>query len=279
MFLFFPVPAPDFSASAEIYLFMDSEKEIQKIIKRIRNGESKEMEVYQDLAGIYHFLYGNTYDYDGQADRAEENAPERVSKVIDGGCGTGGLTEILGERFPEAEVLGVDLNESMLDIGRENIGLENVGFREMNILDLEEEADIFTFFGTTPHLEKEELRELFRKIQETLSEDGVFVFDFKSPNVKKHEDGHCSIWSRETENYKVKNPITTVYQEGEPYYVFSFKFADKNSGEEFYAGDIMRIYLYTEEAIRKMLESSGFSDIELLDEGDQSGIFVAGKKK
>ncbi len=258
---------------------MDYENEIEDIVERIENGESQEMEVYQDLAGIYHFLYGNTYDYDGQADVAEENAPDKVSWVIDGGCGTGGLTEILGERFPDAEVLGVDLNGAMLDIGRENIEHGNFEFREMNILDLEEKADVFTFFGTTPHLEKEEVKELFDKIHSQLTKDGVFVFDFKSPNVKKHEDGHCSIWSRETENYKVKNPITTVYQDGKPHYVFSFEFTDKDTEEKFYAGDIMKIYLYTKEEIRGMLEDSGFEEIQVLDEGDQSGIFVAKKKK
>lgn len=258
---------------------MDHEKEIRKIIERIKNGESKEMTVYQDLADIYHFLYGNTYNYEGQADVAEENASETVSRVVDGGCGTGGLTRILAERFAESEIIGVDLNSSMLDIARGNIEHENVEFREMNILDLEDKADVFTFFGTTPHLEKDELEELFEKIHSTLSNNGVFVFDFKSPNVKKHEDGHCSVWSRETEKYKVKNPITTVYQDGKPYYVFSFEFVDKDSGREYYVGDIMGINLYTQEELRDMLEDSGFQKIHLLDKGDQSGIFVAAKKK
>lgn len=258
---------------------MEIEKEIEQIIERIENGESKEMTVYNDLAAIYHFLYGNTYDYESQADIAEENAPENVSRIVDGGCGTGGLTGILAERFPEAEVLGVDLNGSMLDIGRENLENGNLKFREMDILDLDEEADVFTFFGSSPHLERDELRELFEKIYALLSSDGVFVFDFKSPDVKKHEDGHCSIWSRETENYEVKNPITTVYQDGEPYYVFSFEFTDKDSGREFYAGDFMQINLYRENELRRMLGDSGFDEISFLDGGDQSGIFVARKKK
>jgi SAM-dependent methyltransferase len=258
---------------------MNAEQEIREIIGRIENGKSREMKVYQDLAGIYHFLYGNTYDYEGQADIAEENTPENVSRVIDGGCGTGGLTGILAERFPEAEVLGVDLNSSMLEIARENTSEENLEFRQKDILDLEDETDVLTFFGTTPHLEKNELQRLFAKIHDLLSRNGVFVFDFKSPDVKKHEDGHCSIWSRETENYEVKNPITTVYQDGEPYYVFSFQFTEKDSGEEYYAGDIMQINLYTREELEDMLEKSGFRDIKFLEEGDQSGIFVARKKK
>lgn len=257
---------------------MDYEKKISEIINRIKNGESKDLKVYDDLAVIYHFLYGNTYDYEGQAEIAEQNAPENTSRIIDGGCGTGGLTKILGERFPDSEVLGVDLNNSMLDIGREIVDRDNVDFREKNILDFEEETDVFTLFGTTPHLEKSQLFNLFEKIHETLSDDGVFIFDFKSPDVKKHEDGHCSIWSRETENYKVKNPITTVYEDNNPHYVFSFEFTDKNSGKEFYSGDIMEINLHREGELEELLNKAGFEDIRLRDEGDQSGIFIAKKK-
>ena len=251
---------------------------ITKIIKRIENGESKDLKVYQDLGVIYHFLYGNTYDYEGQADIVEGNTPEDVSKIIDGGCGTGGLTKILGERFPESKVLGIDLNGSMLDIGRQIVTEGNVEFKEKDILELNEEAEVFTLFGTTPHLDKNQLCGLFEKINTILPNNGVFVFDYKSPDVKKHEDGHCSIWSRETNNYKVKNPITTVYKDGEPFYVFSFEFTEKETGKEFYSGDIMGINLYRQEELEEMLKDSGFSNIKLRDEGDQSGIFIARKK-
>lgn len=202
-----------------------------------------------------------------------------MSRIIDGGCGTGGLTKILAERNPDTEVLGIDLNGAMLEIAENLVGRENVEFREMDILDLETEADVFTLFGTTPHLSQEHMQELFTKVHGLISENGVFVFDFKSPNVKKHEDGHCSIWSRETENYKVKNPITTVYEDGTPRYVFSFEFTEKDSGKKFYAGDIMDINLYTREDVEEILEKSGFTDVEILDEGDQSGIVVARKDK
>jgi SAM-dependent methyltransferase len=257
---------------------MDYDEEIRKAISRIKEGEGKEMSVYQDLASIYHFLYGKTYDYEGQADIAEENAPENVSRIVDGGCGTGGLTEILAERFPDAEITGVDLNENMLEIAMQRTDGENVEFLKKNILDVEGDVEVFTFFGTTPHLGKDELQELFYKINDLLSRDGVLVFDFKSPEVKKHEDGHSSTWSRETENFKVRNPITTVYEHGTPHYVFSFEFTDKETGEEFYAGDIMEIDLYREEELEEMLEESGFQEMEVLDEGDQSGIFVVKKK-
>lgn len=42
-------------------------------------------------------------------------APERI---VDLGCGTGNLTAILKQRWPDAEVLGIDGSDSMLDAAR-----------------------------------------------------------------------------------------------------------------------------------------------------------------
>lgn len=41
-----------------------------------------------------------------------------AKRVVDLGCGTGELTELLGERFPDAEVVGVDSSAQMLEKAR-----------------------------------------------------------------------------------------------------------------------------------------------------------------
>ncbi|MBX5480651.1 MAG: methyltransferase domain-containing protein [Myxococcaceae bacterium] len=51
--------------------------------------------------------------------RLPEIAAERV---VDLGCGTGELTELLASRFPSAEVLGVDSSEEMLARARQQPG-------------------------------------------------------------------------------------------------------------------------------------------------------------
>ncbi|MFB6242362.1 MAG: trans-aconitate 2-methyltransferase [Candidatus Nanosalina sp.] len=258
---------------------MEIDPVLDSAVERIEKGESQDLSIYGDLAPVYHFLYGNEYDYEGQADLVEDAAPDHVERICDGGCGSGGLTDILAERYPEAEVLGVDLNSEMLEVARDvTENLQNMDFRSADLLEVEGEFDIYTIFGTTSHFPPEELQELFNRIHENLIENGVLVFDYKSPESKKHEDGHLSEWSRESENYVIESPAVTIYQDGQPHYVFSFNFREKETGEDHYTGQIMQIDLYTPEDLAEMLEEAGFSEIEVEEEVlDQSGVVKAWK--
>ena len=46
--------------------------------------------------------------------------PNEVKSVVDVGCGTGRFTGILAERYPEAQVLGLDSSENMLTAARKS---------------------------------------------------------------------------------------------------------------------------------------------------------------
>lgn len=259
---------------------MGVDDEIHELTGRIREGESKELSIYGDMARLYHYLFGKEYDYSGQADAGTERAPENVGKIIDGGCGTGGLTKLLAERYPEAKVEGIDLNSRMLEVAKEENNRENIEYRHGNLLEFKGSVDIFTVFGTLNHFKKEELKRILEKIFESLTPGGVLAFDFKSPETEKHQDGYINHWSTETEDFEVENPVMTVYEDGQAYYSFSFCFKEKETGKEFYTGELMEIELYTKEEILEMLEDTGFNQesIEFKDEGDQRGIFVAKKK-
>ena len=260
---------------------MGVDAEISKTIQRIENGESRELSIYGNLAGLYHHLFGEEYDYSEQADAATEKAPEDVEKIIDGGCGTGGLTRILGERFPEADVFGVDLNSAMLEVAEEENNRENISYTEKDLLRVDGSFDIYTVFGTINHFKEKEVQELFQNIFESLNQGGVLAFDFKSPESEKHQDGYINYWSKETDKFKIENPVMTVYKDSQPYYSFSFCFKEKDTGKEFYTGELMEIELYTKEELLELLVDAGFSgeDIEFREEGDQSGVFVAKKKE
>ena len=53
--------------------------------------------------------------------------------VIDLGCGPGNSTENLLNRFPEADILGVDSSEDMLESAREKYKGTSLHFEQMNI--------------------------------------------------------------------------------------------------------------------------------------------------
>jgi SAM-dependent methyltransferase len=52
---------------------------------------------------------------------ALEALPEHPRHVLDLGTGTGRIAQIVHERFPGAEVVGVDLSPKMIDVARRNV--------------------------------------------------------------------------------------------------------------------------------------------------------------
>jgi ubiquinone/menaquinone biosynthesis C-methylase UbiE len=52
-----------------------------------------------------------------------------VRRVVDLGCGTGTIALLLADRFPEAEIVGVDLAESMLRLARAKVAARGLDGR------------------------------------------------------------------------------------------------------------------------------------------------------
>ena len=98
------------------------------------------MMIYQDFAGVYDELMDNT-PYALWADRLEllirkygVSRPERDAEevldaernlVVDLGCGTGTLTELMYRKG--YDMIGVDASGSMLNIAMEKKGKERIG--------------------------------------------------------------------------------------------------------------------------------------------------------
>jgi ubiquinone/menaquinone biosynthesis C-methylase UbiE len=71
----------------------------------------------------------------GEADRAfvaravELTQGRAVHRVVDLGCGTGTIALLLADSFPEAEIVGVDLAESMLRLARVKVSARGLDER------------------------------------------------------------------------------------------------------------------------------------------------------
>ena len=105
--------------------------------------------------------------------------------VLDLGCGTGSMTELLAEKG--YDMIGVDLSADMLEIA-----MDKRSKKGLDILYLQQDMREFELYGTVRaivcvcdsinYLESEEdLLEVFRLANNYLDPGGIFVFDLNTP--------------------------------------------------------------------------------------------------
>ena len=149
------------------------------------------MEAYEDFAEVYDTFMDNTPYEEWSRFVVKALREEKISEglVLDLGCGTGTMTELLAEEG--YDMIGVDLSDRMLDIAMEK--REKSG---KDILYLQQDMREFELYGTVRAviclcdslnylLEEKELLETFRLVNNYLDPGGLFLFDFNT--VYKYE--------------------------------------------------------------------------------------------
>lgn len=143
-------------------------------------------EQYTEFSTVYDLFMDNV-PYAEWADGIETVLKENGiddGLVLDLGCGTGTLTELLASRG--YDMIGIDASEDML---AEAIEKKPV---ELDILYLNQDITDFELYGTVRAvvstcdslnyvLEDEELLSVFKLVNNYLEPDGVFIFDMNAP--------------------------------------------------------------------------------------------------
>ena len=106
-------------------------------------------------------------------------------RVLDLGCGDGGITVQLAELIGDGMVAGIDASQSMIDSAQKNYKTENVRFElmDINAIDFEDEFDI-VFSNAALHWVKDH-NKLLANVYKSLKVDGILRFNFAA-------DGNCS---------------------------------------------------------------------------------------
>ena len=144
------------------------------------------MEAYTSFAAVYDTFMDNIPYEEGEKYLKSllYEYGVREGLVLELGCGTGNMTEILAQSG--YDMIGVDNAEEMLEIA-----IEKRMKSGLDILYLQQDMREFELYGTVKAivsvcdsvnyiLEEEELEEVFRLVNNYLDPGGVFIFDFNT---------------------------------------------------------------------------------------------------
>lgn len=123
------------------------------------------------------------------AEDAKELLCSERNLVLDLGCGTGTLTEMMAQKG--YDMVGIDNSQEMLSIAMEK--REKAGSETLYLLQDMRELELYSTVGTVISvcdsvnylLEEEDLLQTFRLVNNYLYPGGIFIFDFNT--VYKYE--------------------------------------------------------------------------------------------
>ena len=247
------------------------------------------MEAYQDFAYVYDkFMDATPYEEWSEflAELIEKygvSKPERDAEglldsernlVVDLGCGTGTLTELLYQKG--YDMIGVDNSESMLNIAMEK--REKSGSEILYLLQDMRELELYSTVGTVVSvcdsvnyiLEDEELLTVFSLVNNYLYPGGIFIFDFNTDYKYREVIGDTTIAeNREDCSFIWEN----LYDPEEELNEYSLTFFVQEEGDSFRR--FTEIHLqrgYTVEQMRRLVEQSGMTIVKILDADTREAV-------
>ncbi len=240
------------------------------------------MGVYQDFAEVYDELMDDT-PYEQWRDRIDSliqkygvSKPERdVEKplesernlVVDLGCGTGTLAELMYEKG--YDVIGVDASEAMLNIAMGK--KEKSGAEILYLLQDMRELELYSTVGTVYSacdslnyiLEEEELLAVFRLVENYLFPGGIFIFDFNTVYKYREVIGNTTIAENRDDCSFIWENIYDVEEEINEYDLTLFVREEEEKFRKFTETHLQRGY--TARQMTELVEKAGMSVVEIRD--------------
>ena len=131
---------------------------------------------YESIAKVYDYIFPKNRKQLEFVESIKKISIEE--KILDIGCATGNLTELLGEKT--GNVVGIDLDKELLKEAKDKH--PNLNFENMNMLKINEKFEensfdrVVSFGNTLVHLDsREEVEEFFQKVYKTLKFNGFFI--------------------------------------------------------------------------------------------------------
>ena len=227
------------------------------------------MEAYTSFAEVYDTFMDNV-PYEEWADYLEDRLKEygiREGLVLELGCGTGSMTELLAEKG--YDMIGVDNSEDMLEIAMEK-RIES----GHDILYLLQNMQEFELYGTVRAIvsvcdcvnyvtDKNELQEVFCLVNNYLDPQGIFIFDFNTDYKYREVIGNTTIAeNREDCSFIWEN----YYDPEEEINEYDLTIFVQEEGDTFHRFTETHLQRgYTVGQMRTLVEQSGLKILEIMD--------------
>ena len=225
------------------------------------------MDAYTSFAAVYDTFMDNI-PYEEWKSYLKELLKEygvQDGLVLDLGCGTGTMTELLAA--DGYDMIGVDNSEEMLEIAREK--QIKSGHEILYLLQDMREFELYGTVGAVFSIcdslnyitEPEELKQVFRWVNNYLDPGGIFIFDFNTEYKYREVLGDQTIAeSREDCSFIWDN----YYYEEERINEYELNLFIREDAESETEGDLYRRFrethfqrAYTLEEIARIVEESG----------------------
>jgi len=193
--------------------------------------------------------------------------------AVDLGCGTGTLAQMILQAYPSAAVTCVDISPEMISIAQRKLakfgGRVEFIVEDLGKIKFEKNYDVAVSIDAIHHLPDSQKRNLFGRICNTLTPDGIFLLAdpiiIESSTLKEKNarlvKGHIQGLIKEE-----KVPIEEVEK----------RQRIKEIAER---QDIEKDYLCTFDELNEMLKDSGFEEVECFWRHFDDVIFIACKEK
>lgn len=240
------------------------------------------MSAYQGFAEVYDEFMDNV-PYEQWAQRLDQlirkygvSKPERDVEglldsernlVVDLGCGTGTLTELMyGMGY---DMIGVDASEAMLNIAMNK--KDRSGSEILYLLQDMRELELYSTVGTVfcvcdsvnYILEEEELLTVFRLVNNYLFPGGLFIFDFNTDYKYREVIGEATIAENREECSFIWENVYDPEEEMNECDLTIFVREEEDTFRRYTETHFQRGY--TAEQIVRLVEQSGMTVVEVRD--------------
>ena len=236
---------------------------------------------YESIAKVYDYIFPKNRKQLEFVESIKKISNEE--KILDIGCATGNLTELLGEKT--RNIIGIDLDKELLKEAKDKH--PNLNFENMNMLKINEKFEensfdrVVSFGNTLVHLDsREEVEEFFQKVYKTLKFNGFFIVQIINYNriIEKNIKNLPTI-----DNEKVKFVRDYEYDKsiGKVDFITELTIKEANLNIK----NNIKLLALTKIEIQKFLGEIGFRNIEFygdfegreLSDNSEALIFVAQK--